>query len=53
MEDIWKPYAGDFNCMTDEQIETEVQYAQSQIDEHEEWIEAVAAWKAAGKPRKD
>lgn len=48
----WYNYRGDFNSMTDEEVEKEVQRAQDKIDEQEEWLEAVASWKAAGKPRK-
>lgn len=51
VNDVWKEYAGDFNSMTDEEIETETNQAQSLIDENESWVEAVAAWKNAGKPR--
>tara|TARA_B110000902_G_C14151852_1_gene529842 strand:- start:347 stop:580 length:234 start_codon:yes stop_codon:yes gene_type:complete len=51
MQDIWKEYADDFNTMTDEEIESESQSAQNPIDENESWTEAVASWKAAGKPR--
>lgn len=51
MENAWKEYAGDFNSMTDEEIEAEVASAQERLDEAESWLEAVASWKAAGKPR--
>lgn len=51
MEDIWKEYEADFNAMDDEQIEAEFLYSMHLIEEHESWIEAVTAWKAAGKPR--
>jgi hypothetical protein len=50
--DTWKEYAGDFNSMTDEEVERERQRAQDEVDEHESWLEAVASWEAAGKPRK-
>ena len=50
-EDTWRKYRGDFNAMTDKEIEDQVNHAQCQLDEAEEWLEAVAAWKAAGKPR--
>ncbi len=53
MNNIWKEYAADFNSMTDEAIETETNDAQELIDEKESWVEAVASWKAAGKPRKN
>lgn len=51
MTDSWKQYAGDFNSMTDEEIERETQSAQDLIDENTSWVEAVALWKIAGKPR--
>ncbi|MBY3055062.1 hypothetical protein HF263_03080 [Rhizobium leguminosarum] len=51
--DAWKEYAGDFNSMTDEEVERERQRAQNEVDEHESWLEAVASWEAAGKPRRE
>jgi hypothetical protein len=51
MEPAWKQYEGDFNNMTDQEIETERQQCQDMIDENESWVEAVASWKLAGKPR--
>jgi hypothetical protein len=51
MTDMWEKYAGDFDAMTDEEIDIETRQAQFLIDENEEWVEAVAMWKAAGKPR--
>lgn len=47
----WKRYEADFNAMTDEEVEAERASAQALVDEQEEWLEAVAAWEAAGKPR--
>lgn len=52
MDDIWKEYENDFNAMTDEQIEAECRHEQNKLDEAESWLEAVAFWKKAGKPRK-
>jgi hypothetical protein len=51
MTDAWKEYAADFNAMSDEEIERERQDAQNLVDEQESWLEAVASWEAAGKPR--
>lgn len=51
MEDAWKAYASDFNALTDEEIEDECRTCRDQVDEAESWLEAVAAWEAAGKPR--
>lgn len=51
MKNIWKEYAGDFNSMTDEEIEFELRLSENYVDEHQSWIDAVASWKAAGKPR--
>lgn len=51
MKEVWWEYQYDFNDMTDEEIDLETQQAQNLIDENESWVEAVAAWKAAGKPR--
>lgn len=52
MNDAWKEYAADFDAMTDDEIEFEVRRSEEQLDEAESWLEAVASWKAAGKPRK-
>jgi hypothetical protein len=52
MNDAWKKYEGDFNALTDEQIRHETNDALNQLDEAEEWLEAVASWEAAGRPRK-
>lgn len=51
MNDAWKQYAADFNAMSDEEIEQERQHAQDLVNEQESWLEAVASWEAAGKPR--
>lgn len=47
----WKQYANDFNSMTDEQIQRETNSSRDIVDEHEDWLEAVASWERAGKPR--
>lgn len=51
MEDVWKQYAGDFLAMSDEEVEQESNRCRDQADEAESWLEAVASWEAAGKPR--
>lgn len=53
MNDIWKEYEADFNSMTDDDIERELEYSLNVINEHESWVEAVIAWKQAGKPREN
>ena len=52
MNDLWKKYAADFRAMTDAEIEAECEQCRNQIDEAEDWLEAVASWEAAGRPRK-
>lgn len=47
----WEEYRGDFNSMTDEEVEREVSAEEIKLEEAESWLEAVASWKAAGKPR--
>ena len=47
----WQQYANDFNAMTDAEIEAESADERQKLDEAEGWLEAVAAWEAAGKPR--
>jgi hypothetical protein len=51
--EAWREYAADFNAMSDEEIEEERTKAQYLVDEQESWLEAVASWEAAGKPRGD
>lgn len=51
MNDAWRQYRGDFNAMTDEEIDREYNICLETIAENETWIEAVESWKAAGKPR--
>jgi len=51
MNDAWKQYRADFNAMSDDEVEAERRSAQALVDEKEDWLEAVASWEAAGKPR--
>lgn len=48
MNDAWN----DFSNMTDEEIEFESRHARDQLDEAENWLEAVESWEKAGRPRK-
>lgn len=48
---LWKQYEADFNAMSDEEIEEETDRSRREVEEHENWLEAVASWEAAGKPR--
>lgn len=47
----WRDYAGDFNAMSDIEIERESARAMALIEEEESWLEAVASWEKAGRPR--
>lgn len=51
MNATWKQYAADFSAMSDAEIEAESDVCRNQVDEAESWLEAVASWEAAGKPR--
>lgn len=51
MTEAWREYAADFDAMSDEEIERESERSRQEVDEHESWLEAVASWEAAGKPR--
>ena len=53
MEELWKKYKGDFNTMTDKEIQVEVSLSESKVDEEMEFIEAYHSWVAAGRPRDD
>lgn len=50
-DDSWTRYAADFRALNDKEIEAESDQCRNQIDEAESWLEAVASWEAAGKPR--
>lgn len=51
MSEAWEQYAADFSAMSDKEIEYECEQCRNQVDEAESWLDAVAAWEAAGKPR--
>lgn len=53
MDETWKRYANDFNAMTDEEVAEEVRRSEDQLAEAGGWLEAVASWEAAGRPRRD
>ena len=52
MDNLWKQYAGDLNSMTDDEVDDTVSDEQEKLKEAQEWLDAVASWKAAGKPRR-
>jgi hypothetical protein len=47
----WTKFQGDFDAMTNAEIEAVTREEQAKVDDAEEWLEAVAAWEAAGRPR--
>lgn len=51
MTTAWHKFRNDFIAMSDEEIKAETDAMTAQVEEAEEWLEAVAAWTAAGKPR--
>lgn len=51
MNKAWERYAADFRAMTDAEINEETERSRREVEEHEDWLEAVASWEAAGKPR--
>jgi hypothetical protein len=51
MTELWKQYAADFRAMSDEEVKDETDRCLRELDELESWLEAVASWEAAGKPR--
>lgn len=51
-DSAWVKFANDFNAMTDEQIEDVSRDEQAKLEEAEDWLEAVATWRAAGSPRR-
>jgi len=51
VDNAWRKYEADFNGMSDAEIDSESEASRNQINEAEDWLEAVASWEAAGKPR--
>lgn len=51
MTEKWREYEADFNSLNDEEIEHEANVSLNEIAEHEDWLEAIASWVAAGRPR--
>lgn len=51
MDEAWKQYEADFNAMSDKQVEADRARSQDTVDRLTDWLEAVASWEAAGKPR--
>ena len=47
----WDKFKNDFNAMSDNDIIDETRRAENSLAEAEEWLEAVEAWEADGKPR--
>lgn len=47
----WSRYKNDFDTMSDNDIIDETRRMEDQLDEAESWLEAVAEWEAAGRPR--
>jgi hypothetical protein len=53
MTEPWLEYKSDFDSMSDEEIAQEVSDEQTKLDEAESWLDAVASWTEAGKPRNE
>lgn len=51
VEPAWKRYSDDFRNMSDKEIEDETEMVRREVEEGEDWLEAVASWEAAWKPR--
>lgn len=47
----WEDYRGDFNSLSDAEIEYECETCRREVEEAESWLEAVASWEKAGRPR--
>ncbi len=48
----WAKFQNDFDAMSNNDIIEETRRMEDQASEAEEWLEAVALWEAAGRPRK-
>lgn len=51
-ERAWAKYQNDFDAMSDAEVDAETRHTETQASEAEEWLEAVEAWNAAGRPRR-
>lgn len=47
----WRKFENDFNAMSDNDIIDENRRMEDQLAAAEDWLEAVAAWEADGRPR--
>lgn len=50
-EAIWGQYTHDLSAMTDKEIEREYERSLTIIEEEENWVAAIAAWRQDGCPR--
>lgn len=48
---LFAKFQNDFDAMSDNDVIAETRRMEDQQAEAEDWLEAVAAWEAAGKPR--
>lgn len=48
----WSQFQNDFDAMSDKDVDDKTRSMADQLDEAEEWLEAVAEWRSAGRPRK-
>lgn len=51
-EETWKRYEEEFNTLTDEEIAEETSYCLGEVVEVQDWLDALASWNAAGRPRR-
>lgn len=51
MTEKWEAYKETLDVMSDEAVERSAQNSIVTIDAHTEWLEAIASWVAAGRPR--
>lgn len=47
----WTRFKNDFDAMSDNDVIDETRRMEDQLAEAEDWLEAVASWEQAGRPR--
>jgi hypothetical protein len=50
---LWRQYSQDFDLMTDEEIDQHTKFCIEDKHDAECWLDAVASWEAAGRPRSE
>lgn len=50
-QNAWSKFQNDFDSMTDAEVDSVTKEEERNLEQAEEWLEAVSAWAKAGRPR--